>query len=188
MDLTTPQIGETVVIERRDLQQVLDALQRRGYHIIGPTVHNGAITYSTVETADEFPIGWTDRQAGGTYRLERRDDEALFGFTVGPQSWKRLLHPPVVTLWSAERTDEGFALSDDAPAPPRYAFFGVRACELNAIEIQDRVFVEGPYVSPAYKARRENAFIVAVNCGKAGNTCFCASTARLPYQQAPTIR
>ena len=59
-------------------------------------------------------------------------------------------------------------------AGPR-AFIGVRACDLHAIAIQDRVFLAGPYTDPVYKARREGVFIVAVNCGKAGGICFCVS-------------
>ena len=31
--------------------------------------------------------------------------------------------------------------------------------------VQDRVFLQGAYVEPTYQARREQAFIVAVNCG-----------------------
>ena len=55
------------------------------------------------------------------------------------------------------------------------AFIGVRACELRAIAIQDRVFLSGRYFDNPYKIRRDQAFIVAVNCGQAGGTCFCVS-------------
>ena len=51
----------------------------------------------------------------------------------------------------------------------------MRACELHAIAIQDKVFLDGQFVDPGYKARRENLFLVAVNCGQAGGNCFCAS-------------
>ena len=34
---------------------------------------------------------------------------------------------------------------------------------------------KGPWADPDYKARREGAFIVTVNCAKAGGTCFCVS-------------
>ena len=51
----------------------------------------------------------------------------------------------------------------------------MRACELHAIAVQDKVFLDGQFVDPGYKARRENLFLVAVNCGQAGGTCFCAS-------------
>ena len=46
---------------------------------------------------------------------------------------------------------------------------------MHAIAVQDKTFVEGPWADPDYKARREGAFIVTVNCAKAGGTCFCVS-------------
>ena len=69
----------------------------------------------------------------------------------------------------------GLEVDEERPAPPRYAFIGVRSCELHAIGVQDRVFLDGAYVDRDYQARREGAFIVAVNCGQAGGTCFCVS-------------
>jgi formate hydrogenlyase subunit 6/NADH:ubiquinone oxidoreductase subunit I len=41
--------------------------------------------------------------------------------------------------------------------------------------VQDKVFMHGAYTDPTYAARRQAAFIVAVNCGQAGGTCFCVS-------------
>jgi hypothetical protein len=91
-------------------------------------------------------LGWTDRQDGGRYRLERRDDGALFGYNVGPHSWKRFLHPPVQRLWQARRDGDGFMVVAGESAAEPLAFIGVRACELRAIAIQDRVFLSGKYI------------------------------------------
>jgi ferredoxin len=156
------------------LGSLFDALQRGGYTVVGPTVRDGAIVYDELSGVDDLPRGWTDEQDGGVYRLKRRADEALFGYAVGPHSWKQFLLPPRTRLWQARRTDDGFAIDDDAEDPPAYAFLGVRSCDLHAIAVQDRVFLEGPHVDPTYRARR-NAFVVAVNCGQAGGTCFCVS-------------
>ncbi|MCL4863719.1 MAG: 4Fe-4S dicluster domain-containing protein [Caldilineaceae bacterium] len=176
-----PHIGDSVIIERIDFQRLLDALRARGYQTIGPTVRDGAIVYDEVTTMTDLPVGWGDEQAGGRYRLRRRNDEALFGYTVGPQGWNRFLHPPVLRLWQAQRTaGQQFVIVPEERDPPRYAFFGVRACELYAIQIQDRVFLHGAYVDPDYQVRRENAFVVAVNCSQAGGTCFCVSMASGP--------
>ena len=90
-------------IERDALDELFAALRKRGYEVIGPTVRDGAIVYDEIATSADLPVGWTDEQDGGTYRLRRRDDEALFGYAVGPQSWKRFLHPPEVKLWRARR-------------------------------------------------------------------------------------
>jgi len=44
-----------------------------------------------------------------------------------------------------------------------------------AIAIQDKVFMGGKHIDPVYAARRETAFLIAVNCGSPAGTCFCVS-------------
>jgi sulfhydrogenase subunit beta (sulfur reductase) len=164
------------VFERADFDVLLEALRRRGFTIIGPTVRSGAIVFEQVETAADLPEGWTDTQDGGTYRLERRGDGALFGYNVGPNSWKTHLFPPTLRLWRARRAQDGsLEVEADEPEAPRYAFLGVRSCDLHAIGAQDRILMRDAYVDRDYEARRRGAFLVAVNCAQAGGTCFCVS-------------
>ncbi|WP_435099599.1 4Fe-4S dicluster domain-containing protein [Arhodomonas sp. AD133] len=157
------------------LQGLIEALAGRGYRVIGPRLRDGAIVYDDVAAVDDLPAGWTDEQDGGHYRVRRRDDAALFGYAVGPHSWKRYLHPPDLTLWRASHGPDGLRFEDAAASVERLAFIGVRACELHAIRIQDRVLLGGAHADPNYRQRREGIFVVAVNCGTAGGTCFCAS-------------
>lgn len=167
--------GGKAVMTFESVQTLIDALVAGGYQVIGPTVRDGAIVYDRIAGVPDLPAGWRDVQDAGRYRLERRDDAALFGFAVGPHSWKRFLHPPVETLWQADIGDEGLSITAAADRPSKFAFIGVRSCEIRAIAIQDRVFCEGLYPDPGYEMRRRNAFIVAVNCAQAGGTCFCVS-------------
>jgi sulfhydrogenase subunit beta (sulfur reductase) len=163
-------------VDRSGLDTLLQVLQRHGYQTLGPTLRDGAIVYDEIRSTADLPAGWADEQDGGHYRLKKREDGAFFGYTVGPQSWKRFLHVPVQTLWRAHRDGRTFEILEEpaAPSPPQ-AFVGVRACELAAIGVQDRVLLGGERQDPHYRARREAAFIVAVNCATAGGTCFCAS-------------
>jgi sulfhydrogenase subunit beta (sulfur reductase) len=167
--------GTRTVISKPQLQTLIDALASRGYKVIGPVVRDGAIVYDAVTSIGDLPAGWSDEHEAGRYRLRQRGDQALFGYAVGPHSWKRFLHPPIERLWQAHRNSGGFTIVPTKEDTPRYAFLGVRACELHAIAIQDRVFVGGPYRDTGYEKRRENSFIIAVNCGEAGGTCFCVS-------------
>jgi sulfhydrogenase subunit beta (sulfur reductase) len=164
-----------VVLRAENFQGLLDALKARGYQILGPTVRDGAIVYDELGSINDLPIGWTDEQEGGKYRLKKRADQAFFGYAVGPHSWKKYLHPPVVRLWTASRNGKGFQIEEEKPTKRKMAFIGVRACELHAIAIQDRVFLGGTVVDSHYQARRDGIFVLAINCGQAGNTCFCTS-------------
>ncbi|MGA7906135.1 MAG: hypothetical protein WCA16_01920, partial [Candidatus Sulfotelmatobacter sp.] len=145
---------EKVVVSREELEALIPALRRQGYQVIGPVVRDGAIVYDEVDKLADLPAGWTDEQEPGKYRLRRRNDEALFGYVVGPQSWKKYLHPAEVRLFSAERKGQTFRiLNNDAPVSKR-AFLGVRACELAAIAVQDRVMQGDQYHDPVYASRR----------------------------------
>ncbi len=155
------------VIERRDLDGLFDSLAAAGHTIIGPTVRDRAIVFDEIRRAADLPIGWTDEQDGGHYRLVRREDQALFGYAVGPHSWKRYQLPPQVRLWQA-RVDGQGGLTELELTPRderRYAFIGARSCDLHAAGILERVV--GQTSTPP--------FIVAVQCGQAGGTCFCVS-------------
>lgn len=165
----------TYTLEREHLHQLFDVLTGKGYRLLGPAVRDGAIVYDELTAPSDLPVGWTDEQDGGLYRLKKRADDAVFGFVVGPHSWKKFLHPPALRLWQLRREGDGFTVIQEEAEPPKYAFIGVRACELHAIAIQDKVFLESQYIDPTYKIRREGCFIVAVNCGQAGGTCFCVS-------------
>jgi ferredoxin len=165
----------SAVLDRSTLDRLFVALGERGYALVGPTVRDGAIVYDRIRSSANLPKGWTDEQSGGVYRLKPRDDSALFGYAVGPHSWKKYLLPPRLTLWSAQRQAEGFVVIEPDPDPPRLALIGVRACELQALAIQDRVLMEGECPDPYYRAQRERLFVLAVNCGQAAGTCFCVS-------------
>jgi ferredoxin len=160
------------LIDVDGLSSLYRVLVAEGYRVIGPAVQDGAIVLRELASADELPFGWGVELAAGSYRLRRRADDAAFGHAAGPQSWKRFLHPPREKLWSATRTAGGFEVSEDDEQPPRYAFLGVRPCDLRAIEIQDRVLGQP---GSRYASRREAAFVIAVNCTEPGETCFCAS-------------
>ncbi|WP_457795696.1 4Fe-4S dicluster domain-containing protein [Methylocystis sp. S23] len=174
-EATSRAVPERRVVNVEGLGALIEALRRGGRRVIAPTVSDDAIVYDDIDGRDDLPQGVTDEQEAGRYKLAPRGDGALFGYAVGPQSWKKFLHKPLLRLWRAERKGGEVTVEAEAPEPQDFAFLGVRACELNAIAIQDRVLMGGDYVDPHYKARRDGAFIVALNCGKAGGTCFCVS-------------
>lgn len=164
------------VIKRNDLQTLFGVLIERGYVPVGPTVRDGVIVYDQLRGVEDLPEGWTEEQDAGTYRLKRRDDAALFGFNNGPHSWKKYLFPPKTMLWEGERAEDGgFTVREAEDMEKPFAFIGVRSCDLHAIQVQDRVFMNEKHPDPLYTARRNKALIIVVNCGQAAKTCFCTS-------------
>jgi sulfhydrogenase subunit beta (sulfur reductase) len=164
------------ILEAQQIGSLIGVLHARGYTVIAPTRRDGAIILDAISSAGELPQGWTDEQAPGEYALEKRNDGRYFGYTVGPFAWKKFLFPPKHRLFAATKAGKAFTVdSGSEEAPPRYAFLGVRACELEAMKIQDRVFAGGEYVDRHYSAIRKEALIIAVNCGEARGTCFCVS-------------
>ena len=170
-------VGTHGVIDLAGLGRLIAALQGRGYEVLGPQIRDGAVVYDTLEKPEDLPAGWGDEQAPGRYRLKRNGASAVFGYTVGPHSWKRFLHPPQVRLTQIQREGQGLRILGDADSPPapKYAFLGVRACELAAIAIQDRVLAGDKYKDPVYGSRRRGAFLAVVQCTSASASCFCTS-------------
>lgn len=166
---------ERAVIDRDGLDALIAALQDDGYQVTGPAVRDGAIVPGRLASGADLPMGWTDSQSGGHYRLEQGDPDRMFDYVVGPQSWKASLYPAEQLLFTARRGEHGFTVDEPRIDAPRLAFFGVRPCDLAAIRTLDTVFEGGPFTDTRYKTRREGVFIVAVNCARSAETCFCAS-------------
>jgi sulfhydrogenase subunit beta (sulfur reductase) len=61
------------------------------------------------------------------------------------------------------------------PESEKRVFFGVRRCDLNAVNHQDRVYLEDPQ-NPYYAARRKNAVFIGLHCAQPCNQYdFCGS-------------
>jgi ferredoxin len=168
---------DRALLPKSELQHLLDLLQSDGFETIAPKLEQGAIVYGSIRSVQELPIGWTDLQSPGSYRLEKRNDNAYFGYAVGPHSWKKYLFPPTTTLVRIRRNEKALSIVEDQSQAPRRALIGVRACELHAIGVQDRVFIEhgGKYTDSHYQEARKRLFIVAVECQYPAGSCFCVS-------------
>lgn len=167
--------GARGVLSRDRFAALLRALRGGGFELLGPTARDGAVIYDRIDGIDDLPAGLGDEQTPGDYRLRRRDDDALFGYAVGPHSYKRELLVPRLRLFRLRRSAAGPVLEADHAPERRVAFIGARACDLAAIAVQDRILIDGPYADADYAARRRGVFVVAVQCGAPSGTCFCAS-------------
>jgi NAD(P)H-flavin reductase/NAD-dependent dihydropyrimidine dehydrogenase PreA subunit len=170
----SPTAARQWFLARSDLDALIQALRKSGRTVIGPTVRDGAIVNDEIASASDLPSGIRDEQAAGRYRLADRSDERVFGYTVGPTPWKRFTFPPNLEISTAHMSG-GFGFEEPHIVVPELAFLGVRACEIAALAMQDRVFLGSPFTDEDFRARRKAALIVAVQCTTSSSTCFCSS-------------
>ena len=150
------------VIDRAGLDRLVEVLAELGHRVVGPVLRDGAIVLAELSGPADLATGWAVDTAPGRYRLRRRDDDAVFGHSAGPQSWKQFRHPARRRLWSTDRATGEYRV--EPPEETRYAFLGVRACDLAALGVLDGVL-----------RNARDTFLVAVNCTEPGGVCFCAS-------------
>lgn len=164
-----------IFFDSKYLGKLIGLLAEAGYAIVGPVRRDNAIIYDRIDNIDQLPRGWRDEQKPGYYRLKQDERELFFNFAVGPNSLKTFLFPPFLELWQARKTPRGMEIFPNNSKPKKIALIGVRACELAALAVHDRVLSEDKYKDRDYEQRRKSIFIVGVNCTRAGGTCFCKS-------------
>lgn len=162
---------DTFVLPRCRLGELIAWLRQSGRDVIAPTVVDGAIVYGSIESDTELPIGIKDVQEPGKYRLEPRNDAAVFGHAVGPHSFKKLFLPAGERLYTVRREGGRLRFVPEPVRPRKLALLGARGCDLAALGVHDRVLGG----DARYVERRSDVLIIAVNCGYAAASCFCTS-------------
>jgi hypothetical protein len=155
------------------LQALIDLLAAEGRTVIGPRVRDGAITLGEVRTVNDLPTGWRDEQAPGRYRLRHGDSPLRFAHAAPAQAWRGYLQPPRSLLWRADLSQPTPQITEPTEAPPRYAFLGVRSCDLAALAVTDRTLGA---TDPRVAGRLADALVITVACTHPAGVCFCAST------------
>ena len=183
MSTPSPPFNAFGFFPRHEFSALIQALKVQKYRILGPVVADGSIKWGEVQRVEDLPIGWRDHQQPGRYRLERTDTSRCFDVVHGPESIKHHVFAPRETLLVLEREKKTFSARPVVPRAERVALLGPRACDLAGLGVQDRIFLKDQYSDPCYQIRRDNHLIIAVNCTRALETCFCASMGTGPNVQ-----
>jgi len=105
--------------------------------------------------------------------LPLKDVDAIsFDFDRTRMSAKSIFLIPEQTMMTASRT-QGNADIVKLDKRPQI-LFGARPCDITAINLFDRVFLEN-YVDPYYQNERERTVIVGIRCKEKCRTCFCGT-------------
>jgi ferredoxin len=172
-----PDLGDSVVVLTvQGLDELVTRLSALGYEVKGPTRGESAIVPGPVKSSDDLPRGVHDVQSPGSYRIVLSDDdEELFGWAVGPESWKKEYFPSSQVMWRGEVVGDTVVFRQPDRSHTPLAIVGARPCEVVALRILDRVLEEGVHRDARYSDRRDSSFIAVVECASPADTCFCAS-------------
>jgi len=165
-------------LKKEDLSFLFTTL-RDSHRIIGPKIESAVIILGEIDMHD-IPAGFEDHQKAGSYRLLMGERPEIFSFSTGPDSFKRFLHPPVSDMFAFKRSGSGITVTPFGRGKKPLAFIGIRACDLSALKLNDRIFLEGPYKDQLYESLRRDSLVIALDCSYPGDNCFCHSTGTGP--------
>ena len=131
--------------------------------------------YAPVECGDL--VVYDRYEDGEVLRLDVCNTDKSPKDVLFPQ-WEDLMHfrmeGRTIELTEQQRCDED------------YVIFGIRACDIRAFKVLDRVFLADP-VDTYYAARREHGVLVAMACGEPQESCFCMTFGIDPAQPEADI-
>jgi ferredoxin len=81
------------------------------------------------------------------------------------------------------RESDRLVIDDRIEVKPTLVF-GCRPCDARAVQLSDRVFLEGPYLDVYYRARRESTLLAALVCREGDSACFCSAVGGGPADTA----
>lgn len=90
------------------------------------------------------------------------------------KSPKDVFFPQSETLYTCGKTDGKLTVTREEPRNKPFVVFGMRACDVRAVAVLDKVFLSDP-VDSYYAARREMGVIVSLACSRPETSCFCGA-------------
>lgn len=140
------------VLEKSHLSYWLRQMRKES-EIIGPLRERGDIVLKNIDRLHETAL----------------DCPALI------PSAKGFLFPQMEPM--LRQTEEGL---EDTRDERKRVIFGVRSCDVSAVGLLDRFYLDGNR-DPYYEARRKNTLFISVVCGVPDATCFCAGLGTGPF-------
>ncbi|MBU4260486.1 MAG: 4Fe-4S dicluster domain-containing protein [Proteobacteria bacterium] len=100
--------------------------------------------------------------------------ELQLDYTATIHSLKRFVLPPRETLCTFDLQTDSWQKHVDFNADKPIVYFGLHACDINALNKLDKVLLGNVFPDPYYAAKRKNMFIIGVGC-MPQPFCFCKS-------------
>lgn len=152
------------VLKRDDIGAFIEALMDATDHFIAPrsSLH-GDVVFAEVDSPEEVELEYENALISPTcYVLPQREAVFTYAMTEG--------QPPEVR---------------STPDVESHIIFGIRPCDVAAIEYLDRFFLGGEFADDVYARRREAKFLVALGCtGPQNSSCWCTCSQAGPVARS----
>ncbi len=130
----------------------------------------------------DFILAELSKAASVYLPVDGADGKATYSKWAAGKKWSGALNtvkspkdfffPQTEDLVSFKTAGKTIEIIDTRDEAEDFVVFGVRACDVRAFDILDRVFLTDP-VDSYYAARREHGVIISVACDRPSETCFC---------------
>ncbi|MBE6981315.1 MAG: 4Fe-4S ferredoxin [Ruminococcaceae bacterium] len=119
---------------------------------------------------------FTPVKAGGktNFTLWTEDTEVDLQTLKTVKSPKDVFFPQSETLYTCAKQDGKTTISVQDRCNTPFVVFGMKACDVRAIDVLDRVFLTEP-VDSYYAARRTMGTVVSLACSRPDTSCFCGA-------------
>jgi NAD(P)H-flavin reductase/ferredoxin len=178
------------ILEHKDLDELLE-LWNSVNQVLIPTKQYGDINLLPYEK-EKLDLDYINfsqpvkefllKSKEALFEWKYKDDGIKLTNSSGYQHYQQLQDSLAEAAVTISEKDLGKASmrSFKEPNGGNTILFGVRACDVNGIAYMDRFF-QGEYCDDVYKGNRENTLIIALNCVKIGEQCFCNSLGTGPF-------
>jgi sulfhydrogenase subunit beta (sulfur reductase) len=116
------------------------------------------------------------------------DDKDLMFMPLGEGTYTgdigKTTIPPKILLFPQTEEIISFRGKDitKVTEPSKILLFGIRACEMKAIQFVDRFMSRDDFIDPHYMSRREKLTTMIIACHEPpSDTCFCIDAGSVPY-------
>ncbi len=145
------------IFEKKELKKLFSILSARN-KTVGPveaarnTENEPVYAFEEVSDFDRIRLDYTTTKLPAKrYFLPFRED--LAAFKIDNNNWQKTI---------------------DYNISQPLVFFGLHACDINALNKLDKVLLHSVYPMPYYAAKRKNMFIIGIDCAPQP-FCFCRS-------------
>ena len=131
------------------LLEFLGAL-RRSFKVAAPVKRNGMRVFDVITDETELDLSG-----------------------LPEYSAKKFYFPPREVLYDYQITDKGVEIIPPKPPAEDVVVFGMRPCDVKAVEVTDAFFLKFGAVDPYYKARREKITVVGIYSTAKSDSRYC---------------